>query len=152
MGRYYSTDAGYEGKFWVGLQSSTDPGDVYGMEERDTLEDEQQIIYYSDDIKMVRKRLDGQFEKLGVPMMLRKYEFSNAAEIWDYVWGELGGFFTTETPPHEHAIGWYGGEGKPTVYGKSEELERTASRIDLGLIIYNSMLKQHGECWLKAEY
>ena len=42
------------------------------------------------------------------------------------------------------------GEGEPTMYPISKEKELAASRVVLGLFIYNS-IKNNGSCFMTAE-
>ena len=152
MGRYYTMKSGkYDGKFWVGTQSSADP-ETFGMDEIGHRPDEQIIEYATNNADVVREELDKQFTKLGVPSEERRYRFDNSTEVYDYVWDKLGKYFLTDKPPKEGAIGWYAGEGKPTMYGISKELEETAARVDLGLNILNEMYANNGVCVLDAEY
>lgn len=46
--------------------------------------------------------------------------------------------------------GYFMGEGKPTMYPISKEKELAASRVVLGLFIYNS-IKNNGSCFMTAE-
>lgn len=157
MGRYYSDQTGREGKFWLAVQPSDDPKTVFKMNEMepDGEEDdgygENYIDYEGCDAEGVKKVLDEQYEKLGVPKEKRKYKCENEAE---YIWEELKEYFLTDKPVKDAkghmAIGYYMGDDKPTLYPISYEKELAASRIDLGLFIYNSIL-ENGHCFMTAE-
>ena len=157
MGRYYNTQTGKEGKFWFAVQPSDDPKTIYHMDDVSEYDEEEDYESYSDyessDAEKIKKHLDEQYDILGVPKEERKYECEKEGE---YVWGDLAKYYLTEQEPPKDAMGhsacgYYMGEGKPTMYPISSEKELAASRVQLGLVIYNTILTE-GECLLTAEF
>ena len=159
MGRYYQTQTGKEGKFWFAVQPSDDPRTVYHMGEIEPDDEWDEESGYSDtytdyesaDAEKIKKHLDEQYDILDVPKKERKYKCENEGK---YVWGDLAKYYLTEKePPKDEAykvIGYYMGEDKPTMYPISSEKELAASRVQLGLVIYNTILTE-GICMLNAE-
>lgn len=156
MGRYYLTQTGKKGKFWVAVQPSDDPMAVYDMDDISEYEEEETYATYSDyessDAENVKKHLDEQYDILGVPKEERKYECEDEGH---YVWEDLAKYYLTEQEPPEDAMGHkacghYMGDGKPTMYPINSEKELAASRVQLGLVIYNTILTE-GICILNAE-
>ena len=159
MGRFYSDQTGKEGKFWFAVQPSDAPKTIYGMGEMppdDYEEDESYGEAYTDDEssddEYVKKQLDKQYDILGVPKDERKYECDNEN---NYVWEDLIKYYLTEQEPPKDAsghvaCGYYMGDDKPTMYPISREKELAASRVALGLFIYNS-IKKNGSCFMTAE-
>lgn len=159
MGRYYSVQTGKEGKFWFAVQPSDDPRTVYHMGEVEPDDEWDEESGYSDtytdyesaDAEKIKKHLDEQYDILGVPKEERKYKCENEGE---YVWHDLAKYYLTEKePPKDEAykvIGYYMGEDKPTMYPISGAKELAASRVQLGLVIYNTILTE-GICMLNAE-
>lgn len=159
MGRYYNTQTGKEGKFWFAVQPSDDPRTVYHMGEIEPDDEWDEESGYSDsytdyesaDAEKIKKHLDEQYDILGVPKEERKYKCENEGK---YVWEDLAKYYLTEKePPKDEAykvIGYYMGEDKPTMYPISSEKELAASRVQLGLVIYNTILTE-GICMLNAE-
>lgn len=107
--------------------------------------------YESADAEKIKRHLDEQYDILGVPKEERKYKLEDEGE---YVWHDLVKYFLTEQePPKDEAykvVGYYMGEDKPTMYPISSEKELAASRVQLGLVIYNTILTE-GICMLNAE-
>lgn len=160
MGRMYYDQTGNEGKFWFAVQPSDDPKTIYGMGEvepddegdEDSGYGETYIDYESSNDEYVKKQLDKQYDILGVPKEERKYKYDNGNA---YVWDDLAKYFLTEQEPPEDATGhkacgYHMGEGEPTMYPISSEKELAASRVVLGLFIYNS-IKNNGSCFMTAE-
>lgn len=162
MGRWYHDQTGKDGKFWFAVQPSDDPKTIYGMSEVEPDDDwdeeendgygESYIDYESSNDEYVKKQLDKQYDILGVPEEERKYECDDENA---YVWDDLAKYFLTEQEPQEDATGdkacgYFMGEGEPTMYPISSEKELAASRVVLGLFIYNS-IKKDGSCFLTAE-
>ena len=156
MGRYYNTQTGKEGKFWFAVQPSDDPRTIYHMDDVSEYDEEEDYESYSDyessDAEKIKKHLDEQYDILGVPKEERKYECENEGE---YVWETLAKYYLTEKEPPKDAsghvaCGYYMGEDKPTMYPISKDKELAASRVQLGLVIYNTILTE-GECLLTAE-
>lgn len=161
MGRYYNTQTGKEGKFWFAVQPSDDPKTIYHMDEIEPDDEwneesgysENYADFESDDAESIKKHLDEQYDILGVPKDERKYECEKEGE---YVWEDLAKYYLTEQEPPKDAMGhsacgYYMGEGKPTMYPISKDKELAASRVQLGLVIYNTILTE-GECLLTAEF
>lgn len=161
MGRYYNTQTGKEGKFWFAVQPSDDPKTIYHMDEIEPDEEwdeesgysQSYADYESDDAESIKKHLDEQYDILGVPKEERKYECEKEGE---YVWEDLAKYYLTEQEPPKDAsghvaCGYYMGEDKPTMYPISHAKELAASRVQLGLVIYNTILTE-GECLLTAEF
>lgn len=160
MGRYYYDQTGREGKFWFAVQPSDDPKTIYGMSEVEPDDEwdeddgygENYIDYESSDDEYVKKQLDIQYDILGVPKEERKYECDDENT---YVWEDLAKYYLTEQEPPEdesgyRASGYYMGKDEPTMYPISSAKELAASRVQLGLFIYNS-IKGNGSCFLTAE-
>lgn len=156
MGRYYSVQTGKEGKFWFAVQPSDDPRTIYHMDDVSEYDEEEDYESYSDyessDAEKIKKHLDEQYDILGVPKEERKYECEKEGE---YVWEDLAKYYLTEKEPPKDAsghvaCGYYMGEDKPTMYPISSEKELAASRVQLGLVIYNTILTE-GICMLNAE-
>lgn len=160
MGRYYYDQTGNEGKFWFAVQPSDDPKTIYGMSEvepddewdEDNGYGETYIDYESSNDEYVKKQLDKQYDILGVPKEERKYECDDGNA---YVWEDLIKYYLTEQEPQEDATGYkacgyFMRDGKPTMYPISSEKELAASRIVLGLFIYNS-IKNNGSCFMTAD-
>lgn len=160
MGRYYSVQTGKQGKFWFAVQPSDDPKTVYHMskiEPDDEWDEESEhsdtyTDYESSDAKKIKKHLDEQYDILGVPKEERKYK---CEEEGKYVWEDLAKYYLTEKEPPKDAMGYatcgyYMGDDKPTMYPISSEKELAASRVQLGLVIYNTILTE-GICMLNAE-
>ena len=129
MGRYYQGDI--EGKFWFGVQKSTDP-EFFGMEEQER---------YSIDYFVDEDKLDEIKEALR--LCLKKLRRDHA---------KLNKFFsTTNGYNDEMIIDWYkkqyGQEiGKNEVSYKLEWL----ARYGLGKKIYRKV-KEQGYCGIEAE-
>lgn len=162
MGRMYYDQTGNQGKFWFAVQPSDDPKTIYGMSEVEPDADwdeeeadgygESYIDYESSDDEYVKKQLDIQYDILGVPKEERKYECDDDNA---YVWDDLAKYFLTEQEPQEdesgyRACGYYMGDNEPTMYPISKEKELAASRVQLGLVIYNA-IKKDGSCLLTAD-
>lgn len=162
MGRMYYDQTGNQGKFWFAVQPSDDPKTIYGMSEVEPDADwdeeeadgygESYIDYESSDDEYVKKQLDIQYDILGVPKEERKYECDDDNA---YVWDDLAKYFLTEQEPQEdesgyRACGYHMGDDKPTMYPISSEKELAASRVVLGLFIYNS-IKNNGSCFMTAD-
>lgn len=85
MGRYYNFDSGREGKFAFGVQSSTDPGDVFGMEEAGSSTIEYYMKNDEEHKQMVKDKINEQYEILGVPASERRYEFKDDDDKHEYL-------------------------------------------------------------------
>ena len=156
MGRYYTSETGRSGKFALGKQPSSDPGDFFGMEEMQPNE----IIYTleKDNYDMVKKKVDGLYDQLKIPKeeriyylkecdedklgdLLGKYAYKkvNNAEIKRY--NKIDGF--------EHQT-YYCGEKNKTVIDAFEDAGLYCSRVRLGLVILSD-LQDDDHCELRAE-
>lgn len=157
MGRYYHNQFGEEGKFWFAVQPSGDPATVFGGtdvtdESGEEGFDESYADYDISDGDFVRKKLDEQYDILGVPQDERRYNVA-VDKRGSYLWNDLFNYiFTYEKPKNFDDIP-YGdfknGEHR-TYYALSKEKELAASRIDLGLFIL-STINRDGTCSLTAE-
>lgn len=149
MGRYYYTaNNDFDGKFWFGVQSSDDPGQVYGMRENGG--DDTWIDYYADDndTENIMNELDHQFSELGVPKNERRYRFENGNDVGRYVWEDLLGYFLCDKEKKDTIP--YGMGDDQRMWPISHERVEAASRVDLGLRILND-IRLHGESNLGAE-
>lgn len=153
MGRYYTSGSGkFDGKFWFGVQPSDDPETIYGMREVGT-DDSSYSDYESDNSAKVRRVLNKQFDILGVPKDKRVYKFNDDNEVGCYVWDELRDYYMTNDREKGIDRPYYAGEGKPSMYPKSHELELAASRLQLGLCILNEMREdKDGVAHINAEW
>ena len=159
MGRYYYCNSGREGKFWFAVQPSDDPKTIYHMDEIEPDDEwdeesgysESYADYESDDAESIKKHLDEQFDILGVPKEERKYEME---DVGKYVWDDLCKYYLTEEQTKDKDgntnIGYAMGDDI-TLYPISKEKELAASRVQLGLNIYNEIINE-GECILNAEF
>ena len=160
MGRYYNTSTGREGKFMFGVQPSDDPF-YMGMGEDPTY-----IHYYAgeDDIEVVKKKLDEQYDLLGVDKKDRLYDLprnkggtddTEAYYKWeeevmhDKIWRSVKREDMTEEEKKQ--VGWSsikGDEYTDLEIGKGKCL--ALARIRLGLIILAD-IEDEGYCSLDAE-
>lgn len=159
MGRYYSTQTGKEGKFWFAVQPSDDPRTVYHMGEIEPDDEwdeesgygESYIDYECGDAERIKKHLDEQYDILGVPKEERKYKLDDEGH---YVWHDLVKYYLTEEQTKDAEghmnIGYHMGDDKPVMYPIDKEKELAASRVQLGLVIYNTILNE-GYCMINAE-
>lgn len=157
MGRYYHNQFGEEGKFWFGVQPSDDPESVFGAtdvtdESDEDGFDEDYKDYDIDDAEYVAKKLNEQYDILGVPTEKRRFDV-DVGKRGKYIWDELFDYIFTYEKPKDDRIIPYGdfknGE-HITYYAMSREKELAASRIDLGLFILGT-IKRHGVCSMTAE-
>ena len=155
MGRYYYTaNSDFDGKFWFGVQDSTDPGTAYRMVGYQSCDEE--IEYQADerDSDRILRDLDKQYGKLGVKPENRRYTFDNGREISDFVWDDLECYFLQDKcrkhPDTVESIPYDMGLDEPTKWPVSHERLLAAARVDLGLRILND-IRKHGECMLTAE-
>lgn len=156
MGRYiYTANGDFDGKFWFGVQPSTDCEEIYGFENEPQVDDDgDECVSYTDvwqdDEEAVRKALDKQFELAKIPKDKRKYEFEDSGEIAKYIWEDLLEYFMQETPANPKDIGYYISDDK-TMYPKSNEQVLAMARVDLGLSALND-IRKHGECLWTIDY
>lgn len=150
MGRYYSTSGGREGKFMFAVQSSDDP-EYMGMHE----EPPSTITYYADehDTKKIKKKLDEQYDILGVPKEDRIYYCKDEKSGTDFEDKVLHDrvFVTVKDGDERYKgkVGWYNGQKGYTDY----EIPGRAiclARIRLALDILSD-IKDNGYCSLDAE-
>lgn len=168
MGRFFSTDLGRSGKFIFGVQSSDDPK-YLGMEESERT----YIPYYaeSDKVETITKKLDEQYDILGVDKKDRIYLIPKADkdpehDIWgwaefnkyekkylhDKVWET---FKNDEADKAEKKYGkgftrWGGDEEGVFDVEKKEGLVLALGRIRLALVILTD-IEEQGYCSLEAE-
>lgn len=156
MGRYYHNQFGEEGKFWFGVQPSEDPATVFGatdVTETDSEDyDEDYADYDISDDEFVKKKLDEQYDILGVPKDKRRYRI-DTDKRGKYIWGELFDYIFSYEKPEKYDGIPYGDfeDGKHiTYYALSREKELAASRVSLGLFILNTIYRD-GVCSMTAE-
>lgn len=156
MGRYYESETGRSGKFALGKQPSTDPGDFFGMDEQQPNE----ITYTldKDNYDMVKKKVDVLYDQLKIPKeeriyylkkddedklgdLLEKYAYRkvNNAEVKRY--NKIDGF--------EHQTYYYDEKNK-TIIDMFEGAGLCCSRVRLGLVILSD-LQDDNYCELRAE-
>lgn len=156
MGRYYRTACEREGKFGFGSQPSTDPADFFEMQEQEPSE----IAYTigKNNYDMVKKKVDGLYDKLKVPKeeriyyikreernklgdLLEKYAYKkvNNAEIKRY--NKIDGF--------RHEV-YYHEEKNKSLIDVFEGAGLCCSRVRLGVVILSD-LQDDGFCELTAE-
>lgn len=152
MGRYFHTSNGREGKFMFGVQPSTDPEEM-GMSEDPTY-----IQYYAseDDEPKIRKRLDEQYDKLGIPKDKRIYYMKNWEEydkyeketLEDKVWIKVKSG-SKEEEQHKGETKWASDKPDEVMFER-EGMALILARIRLGLVILSD-IKDEGYCSLEAE-
>ena len=152
MGRYYYTSTGREGKFMFGVQPSDDP-EYMGMRE-----DNQEIHYYADNNnkEAIEKKLDEQYELLGVPKKDRLYFYDERKEYDDYedkvlkdkVWIKIKDD-SEEAKAYKNKVGWYC-EDKGYTYYERDNNAIILARIRLGTTILSD-INENGYCSLDAE-
>lgn len=155
MGRYYDTDGGRQGKFMFGVQPSDDPG-YMGMHEQEPTT----VEYYADedDVEKITKKLDEQYDIIGIPKNERLYYCKDWQEMDKYEREVLHDkIFITVYAKDETAIKAHGGEtrwasGKGNDYVDFEikGMPIVLARIRLGLDILSD-IKDNGFCALNAE-
>lgn len=154
MGRYYHTDNGAEGKFMFGVQPSDDPAEM-GMHEQDP----QVINYYADedDVPTITKKLDEQYDKLGVPKEQRIYSYDKYEEaikfeedvLTDRVFIHVKAD-DTEARKKYGNITWCSSKGNDYVDYEKEGMAICLARVRLALDILSD-IKKTGYCSLEAE-
>lgn len=145
MGRYYYDQDGREGKFWFAVQPSDDPGTVFHLNEEEG--DESTIDYEGCDSEFIKKKLDEQYDILGVPKRERKYRIRDEKK---FVWEKLEKYFLVDKRQNPNDIPYHMGDNEPRKYPKSDACVLAASRIELGLFILEA-IHLHGHCFLTAE-
>ena len=155
MGRYYHNQDGEEGKFWFGVQPSDDPVTVFGGTDVTDTDDEDYDEDYADfdidDEEYVAKKLNEQYDILGVPTEKRRFDV-DVDKRSDYIWNELFDYIFSYEKPEKYDGIPYGDfkDGKHiTYYALSREKELAASRVSLGLFILGT-IKRHGSCFMTA--
>lgn len=157
MGRYWDSDGGRRGKFSLGKQPSTDPGDFFGMKELEPNE----ITYTAEkgDADMIREKVDELYDKLDVPKSERMYyvkkedtkdEFHD--RIQKYVYRkvnrkEIERYDKVDGFKHD---GFYCGEKHKVYIEKVKDSALCYNRLWLGLSILSD-LEDEGYCELRAE-
>lgn len=152
MGRYYHNQFGEEGKFWFGVQPSDDPATVFGAtyvtdESDEDGFDEDYKDYDIDDDEYVAKKLNEQYDILGVPTEKRRFDVP-LDKRGSYIWDELFDYIFTYEKPEKYDGIPYGDfkDGEHiTYYALSKEIELAASRISLGLFILDT-IRRAGVC------
>ena len=157
MGRFYNNQDGAEGKFWFGVQPSDDPESVFGAtdvtdESEESRFDTGYVDYEIVDDEYVAKKLNEQYDILGVPTEKRRFDV-DVGKRGKYIWDELFDYIFSYEKPEKYDGIPYGDfkDGEHiTYYALSKEKELAASRIDLGLFILGT-IKRHGICSMTAE-
>lgn len=155
MGRYYMTDNGREGKFMFAVQSSDDP-EYLGMHEQERAS----IDYYADedDVPDIRKKLDEQYDKLGVPTENRIYYCKDYKEMDEYedkylhdkVFVSVSHEDKDAMKEHEGETGWASRKGNDYTDYEIRGNAIALARIRLALNILSD-IKDGGSCYLNAE-
>lgn len=154
MGRYYNTNNGREGKFMFGVQPSDDAGHM-GMHEQEPTS----ITYYADedDEAKIKRRLNKQYDYLGIPVGERIYYCKDDQEMMDYEDRVLHDkvFETVEdTPEVRKRFGketpWSSGKEGYLDFEISQGRCLALARIRLALIILSD-IQDNGYCELEAE-
>lgn len=157
IGRYYHNQFGEEGKFWFAVQPSDDPETVFHATDvtdksGDEGFDEGYADYDISDDEFVKRKLDELFDILEVPHNKRRYSIS-AKDRVNYIWKDLFDYIFTydkEKGVGDMPYGTFKGDKHITYYPLSKEKELAASRLDLGIFIYNT-IKRDGSCQITAE-
>ena len=152
MGRYYYTDNGREGKFMFGVQPSDDP-ELMGMRE-----DNSRITYYADedDKETIEKKLDEQYDLLGIPKKDRLYFYENDEEydkyerevLDDKAWVKVKDD-SKEAEKYKNEVKWYCEDKGYTKYER-KGMAIVLARIRLGTTILSD-INEKGYCSLEAE-
>lgn len=154
MGRYYNTNSGREGKFMFGVQPSDDAGHM-GMHEQEPTS----ITYYADedDVEKIKRRLDRQYDYLGVPQEDRLYYCKDDKEMMDYEDKVLHDkvFETVEDTPEtrkrfSRETPWASDKEGYLDFEIGQGRCLALARIRLALVILSD-IKEHGYCELDAE-
>lgn len=157
MGRYYRTTEGREGKFALGKQPSSDPGDFFDLEEVEPAE----VEYRADKAQEedIKKKVDELYDKLEVPKEKRVYYYNGDEPLnkWydmieKYVYNKIN---NAEVKRYERMLGkrpdqFYCSEKNKTLIEKFEGSSLCMARIKLGITILSD-IKDAGECWLTAD-
>lgn len=155
MGRYYNTDNGREGKFMFGVQPSSDPEEM-GMHE----EEPTQVDYYADtdDVENIKKKLDEQYDILGVPKEERIYycktqqeamEFENKS-LHDRVFVTVNKNDAEAMAKHKDETRWASDKGDDYLDFEIKGRALPLARIRLALDILSD-IEDTGSCMLSAE-
>lgn len=155
MGRYYYTDNGREGKFMFAVQSSNDP-EYLGMHEQERTS----IDYYADedDVPDIRKKLDEQYDKLGVPTENRIYYCKDYKEMNEYedkylhdkVFVSVSHEDKDAMEKHKGEIGFASSKGNDYTDYEIKGNALALARVRLALNILSD-IKDGGSCCLNAE-
>ena len=156
MGRYYESETGRSGKFALGKQPSADPGNFFGMEEMQPNE----IIYTleKDNYDMVKKKVDGLYDKLKIPKEERIYYLKKDEEdklgdlLWKYAYKKVNNAEVkryNKIDGFEHQT-YYCEEKNKTIIDMFEDAGLCCSRVRLGLVILSD-LQDDDYCELRAE-
>lgn len=153
MGRYYNTDTGREGKFMFGVQPSDDP-QYMGMGENPSY-----IQYYAsdEDEPEVRKKLDEQYDILGVDKEKRVYYMKDWNEfdkfekevLDDKVWIKVKRNDKETLDKYKGQTTW-AGDNDDEVMFERKNMALVLARIRLGVVILSD-IKDQGYCQLEAE-
>lgn len=154
MGRYYNTDSGRGGKFMFGVQPSDDAGHM-GMHEQEPTS----ITYYAEeeDVPKIKRRLDKQYDYLGVSLKDRIYYCKDDKEMIDYENRILHDkvFETVEDTPEARKrfgkeVPWASDREGYLDFEIGQGKCLALARIRLALVILSD-IKDNGYCELDAE-
>lgn len=157
MGRFYSTQ-NHEGKFAFAVQPSQDPITVFCME--DITEEEDLGFDYFDcllkktprNIQYLLAMINVLYDVLRVPQDKRQYEFEDEVDVFGqyhkYIYRKAT---KTDIKKYKNYIFYNSGDGEGSLIEICPHVSvLAASRLYLGLVIYNDLLKD-GHCTMTAE-
>ena len=157
MGRYYESETGRSGKFALGKQPSTDPGNFFGMEELEP--NEITYVLEKDNYDMVKEKVDSLYDQLKVPKKERIYyikkegEKDKISDLFDkYAYKKVNNAEVkryNKIDGFEHQT-YYCEEKNKTIIDVFEGAGLCCSRVRLGLVILSD-LQDDGYCELRAE-
>ena len=157
MGRYYESETGRSGKFALGKQPSTDPGNFFGMEELEP--NEITYVLEKDNYDMVKEKVDSLYDQLKVPKKERIYyikkegEKDKISDLFDkYAYKKVNNAEVkryNKIDGFEHQT-YYCEEKNKTIIDVFEGAGLCRSRVRLGLVILSD-LQDDGYCELRAE-
>lgn len=140
-----------------GVQPSDDPA-FMGMQEQE----QTYINYYADKsmVADIKKKLDEQYDTLGVPKNKRKYYCKDWGEydayerevLTDKVFVSVREDDKEEMEKYKDKVRWADDKAGYVSFEIGDERNRTLvlARIRLGIVILSD-IKDTGECWLEAE-
>lgn len=153
MGRYYGTNR-FDGKFGFGVQPSTDPGDVFGMERIEDEPNETEASYWLDgdeeNIERIRGILEGFYDDLGISEDDRIFKLKDGSDIWNMFEKYEAKHFRPFMKGKDKGIPYYSKFHEEGVVEITPGIQLTRCRVDLGVKILTELIES-GECSLWAE-